>query len=292
MEMFVRIVETGNFSAVARQLGTTQPTISKQLTALEQRLQTRLLNRSTRSISLTEAGAAYYERCRRILDEVREAEGALGKLQSALSGTLHVNASIALGQIFLTPLLLKFQRQYPELAIELSLSDRYIDLVEEGADLAVRIGRLATNWRHAGSAARGGSWWRRRPTRCARYPKRPRISCTTPACSTLTSDRQRVDTNGPDGEIRCAFMATPSQQRRRHPPGALANGRCDVVDWLIHDKVERRGGNATARVCSAAPGHQRSLSVRQASFHEGAHVHRVSAGRVQGDSCFLRAVTA
>jgi DNA-binding transcriptional LysR family regulator len=143
MEMFVRIVETGNFSAVARQLGTTQPTISKQLTALEQRLQTRLLNRSTRSISLTEAGAAYYERCRRIIDEVREAEGALGKLQSALSGTLHVNASIALGQIFLTPLLLTFQRQYPELAIELSLSDRYIDLVEEGADLAVRIGRLA-----------------------------------------------------------------------------------------------------------------------------------------------------
>src|SRR5262245_2281112 len=136
MEMFVRIVETGSFSAVARQLGTTQPTISKQLTALE----TQLLHRSTRSLGLTEAGAAYYERCRRIIDEVREAEAALGRLQTGLAGTLHVNASIALGQIFLTPLVLKFQRQYPALGVEFSLIDRYIDLVEEGVDVAVRIG--------------------------------------------------------------------------------------------------------------------------------------------------------
>src|SRR5690349_10727582 len=143
MEIFVRIVDAGSFSAVARELNTTQPTISKQITALEARLKTRLLNRSTRSLSVTESGTAYYERCKRILEEVRAAEGALGRLQSSLTGTLHVNGSIAMGQMFLTPLMLEFQRSYPELTVELTLNDRYIDLVEEGVDVAVRLGRLA-----------------------------------------------------------------------------------------------------------------------------------------------------
>ena len=243
MQMFVRIVETGNFSAVARQLGTTQPTISKQLTALEQRLQTRLLNRSTRSISLTEAGAAYYERCRRILDEVREAEGALGKLQSALSGTLHVNGSIALGQIFLTPLLLRFQRQYPELAIELSLSDRYIDLVEEGADLAVRIGRLADSnlvARRLGSTRRvvvatpaylAAHGTPRRPEDLAQH------SCLLYA---YLSTGNEWSFNGPDGEIRVRvqgnFKANNGDAIRQ---ALLANvGVAMSPDWLIHDKLE------------------------------------------------------
>ena len=106
-------------------------------------MKTRLLSRSTRSLSLTESGTAYYERCKRILEDVRAAEGALGLLQSSLTGVLHVNGSIALGQLFLTPLLLEFQRTYPELTVELTLNDRYIDLVEEGVDVAVRLGRLA-----------------------------------------------------------------------------------------------------------------------------------------------------
>ena len=143
MDIFVRIVETGSFSAVARDLGTTQPTISKQITALERQLKTRLLERSTRSLNVTASGTTYYERCKRILEDVKAAEGALGRLQSSLTGTLHVNGSIALGQLFLTPLLLEFQRRYPELTVELTLNDRYIDLVEEGVDVAVRLGRLA-----------------------------------------------------------------------------------------------------------------------------------------------------
>jgi DNA-binding transcriptional LysR family regulator len=256
MEMFVRIVETGNFSAVARQLGTTQPTISKQLTALEQRLQTRLLNRSTRSISLTEAGAAYYERCRRILDEVREAEGALGKLQSALSGTLHVNASIGLGQIFITPLLLKFQRQYPELAIELSLNDRYIDLVEEGVDLAVRVGRLADSnlvARRLGSSRRvvvaTPAYLAARGT-----PNRPEDlahhSCLLYA---YLSTGNEWSFNGPDGEIRVRvrgdFKANNGDAIRQ----ALLAGVGVAIspDWLIHDKLE--SGEVVALLPEFAP---------------------------------------
>jgi DNA-binding transcriptional LysR family regulator len=243
MEMFVRIVETGSFSAVARQLGTTQPTISKQLTALEKQLQTRLLHRSTRSLSLTEAGAAYYERCRRILDEVREAEAALGRLQSGLTGTLHVNGSIALGQIFLTALVLKFQQQYPELAIELSLSDRYIDLVEEGVDVAVRVGRLADSnlvARRLGSTRR---MLVATPAYLAAHgaPERPedlvRHSCLLYAYLS-TGDEWLF--NGPDGEIRVRvhgnFKANNGHVIRE---ALLASvGVALTPDWLIHDQLE------------------------------------------------------
>jgi DNA-binding transcriptional LysR family regulator len=142
MEIFVRIVETGSFSAVAREGGMTQPTVSKQMTALERALKTRLLNRSTRSLSMTEAGAAYYERCRNIIDQVRAAEISLGALQGTLGGTLSVNSSVGFGQMFLSRLMLKFQDLHPEVSVLLTLNDRYIDLVEEGIDVAVRFGRL------------------------------------------------------------------------------------------------------------------------------------------------------
>jgi DNA-binding transcriptional LysR family regulator len=142
MEIFVRIVETGSFSAVARETGMTQPSVSKQLTALERNLKTRLLNRSTRSLSLTEAGSAYYERCCQIIEQVRAAELSLGALQGKLGGTLSVNSSVAFGQMFLARLMLEFQALYPDLSVLLTLNDRYIDLVEEGIDVAVRFGRL------------------------------------------------------------------------------------------------------------------------------------------------------
>ena len=142
MEVFVRIVETGSFSAVAREMGMTQPTVSKQLTALERKLKTRLLNRSTRQLSLTEAGSAYYESSKRIIDTVHEAEGNLGVLQSQLTGVLRVNTSIGLGQAYLGPLLLQFQKNHPGLSLDISYADRFVDLVEEGIDVAIRIGKL------------------------------------------------------------------------------------------------------------------------------------------------------
>jgi len=244
MEMFVRIVETGSFSAVARELGTTQPTISKQLTGLEKQLKTRLLNRSTRSLSLTEAGTAYYERCKRIIDDVQEAEGALGRLQSSLTGMLHVNSSISLGQIYLTPLILQFQKQYPELMVELSLNDRYIDLVEEGVDVAVRIGRLSDS---SLVARRLGST-RRQLVATPAYlalrgtPRTPEDlvnhNCLLYA---YLSTGNEWTFKGPDGEIRVRvngnFKANNGHAIRE---AVMANAGIAIApDWLIHDKVER-----------------------------------------------------
>jgi DNA-binding transcriptional LysR family regulator len=143
MHMFVRIVETGSLSAVAREMGTTQPTVSKQLTALEQHVKTRLLHRTTRKLSLTEAGTLYYDTCKRVVDELREAEATLSQWQNSLSGRIQVNTSIAFGETFMTALMLEFQRRNPALTVHLSLDDRFIDLVAEGVDVAVRLGRLA-----------------------------------------------------------------------------------------------------------------------------------------------------
>ena len=142
MEMFVRIVETGSLSAAARALGATQPSVSRQLRALERRLKIELLRRSTRHVSLTEAGQAYYEDCRRILAEVEATEGNVGSLHTSLRGTLTVNTSVALGVDYVAPLACAFQQQHPELAVDLTLNERFVDLIEEGIDVAIRFGPI------------------------------------------------------------------------------------------------------------------------------------------------------
>jgi LysR family transcriptional regulator for bpeEF and oprC len=143
MRLFTRVVETGSFSAVARELGTIQPTISKQLTALEENLGVRLLNRTTRQLNTTEAGRKYYDRCRHILDEITDLEGSLTELQNSPTGLLRVNAPVAFGQLYMLPLVFRFRRLYPGLAIDLTLNDRYVDLVQEGIDVAIRFGELS-----------------------------------------------------------------------------------------------------------------------------------------------------
>jgi DNA-binding transcriptional LysR family regulator len=142
MLAFVRIVERGSLSAAARSLGTTQPSVSRQLRALERRFKAQLLRRSTRHISLTEVGQAYYENCRRILADVDATEGNLVTLHTGLRGTLRVNTSVALGVSFVAPLACEFQRRHPDLTIDLTLNERFVDLIEEGIDVAIRFGQL------------------------------------------------------------------------------------------------------------------------------------------------------
>lgn len=142
MTMFVRVVETGSFSAVARELNTTQPTVSKNVAELEGKLGTKLLTRSTRSLHLTEAGTDYYERCIGILQDVEEAENAASQAHSQARGKVRINTVVAFGRLHIIPLLNDFFIQYPDIKVELMLNDRSVDLVEEGVDLAVRMGNL------------------------------------------------------------------------------------------------------------------------------------------------------
>lgn len=142
MEVFRRVVEAKNFSAVARESNMSQSTVSKHIASLEERLGTKLLNRSTRSLKLTEAGKEYYHHCIRILNDFQEAEASVGKGKIKPTGTLRISTSAAFGRTCILPYLDEFFRTYPDINIDLLFDDDYIDLVKEGIDLAIRIGPL------------------------------------------------------------------------------------------------------------------------------------------------------
>jgi DNA-binding transcriptional LysR family regulator len=137
MTTFVKVVESEGFSAAARALGISPSMATTHVRSLEERLGVRLLNRSTRRVSLTEAGQIYYERCLQILAEVEDADRVAQALQSTPRGTLRLNTSVAIPP-FLAPVIAEFVTLYPDVSINLTMTDRMIDLVEEGFDLAVR----------------------------------------------------------------------------------------------------------------------------------------------------------
>ena len=143
IRLFIRVVETGSFSKASADLGITQPTATKHVAALEARLGARLFHRSTRGVTPTEVGAAYYDKCKSIARELEEADNLAALMQSRVQGTLRISTSVAFGRRVLTPLVLRFMQQHPGLQIDLSFEDRYVNLVEQGMDLAIRMGRLA-----------------------------------------------------------------------------------------------------------------------------------------------------
>ncbi|MFC5608310.1 LysR family transcriptional regulator [Variovorax soli] len=143
MEMFVRVVETGSFSKAAREFNTTQPTVTKQVAATETRLKARLLNRNTRGVSLTEAGALYYDKCKSIVRDAQDAESIVRLRQSQAQGMLRIGTSVAFGRRVIVPLALEYMALNPQVQVDLSFEDRYVDLVAQGIDVAVRMGKLA-----------------------------------------------------------------------------------------------------------------------------------------------------
>ncbi|MGF6312283.1 DNA-binding transcriptional LysR family regulator [Bradyrhizobium sp. i1.8.4] len=154
METFVRVVETGSFSGAARQLLVGQPAVSKSVAQLEEFLGVKLLTRSTHGLTPTEAGLGYLERARRALEEAAEAEIAARGAGAGLKGRLRICAAVTFARIHLIPMLPKFLAQHPELELEVVLDDRQIDLVQEGIDVALRMGRMADSTLTARRVAR------------------------------------------------------------------------------------------------------------------------------------------
>lgn len=142
MRAFVEIVDRGSLTAAAAALSRSQPAIVRTLAALEAHLGTRLLRRTTRRMSLTPEGRDYLERCRRILADVEEAERAVGQGEGEPRGELRITAPVQFGQMHVAPALSGFLRRYDQVRVDLMLFDRIVDLVEEGIDLALRIGHL------------------------------------------------------------------------------------------------------------------------------------------------------
>jgi len=142
MAVFTKVVATGSFSAAARELRVSQASVTKQIKELEGWLGARLLNRTTRRLSLTEVGAGFYERSTRILEAVAEARSAAGALQTAPRGRLRINAPVSFGLLHLAPAVTEFLNVYPDVSIEMLVNDRVVDLLEGEFDVGVRIGRL------------------------------------------------------------------------------------------------------------------------------------------------------
>jgi len=142
MKVFCSVVENDSLAGASRTLNVSPSVVSKQLSGLEDRLGVRLLNRTTRRVSLTEVGSAYYERCKRILADVDEAEIAVSQAHSAPRGLLKVTAPTTFAHRHVAPHLPEFLDRYPEVEVQLMVNDRVVDLVDEGIDLAIRIAQL------------------------------------------------------------------------------------------------------------------------------------------------------
>ncbi|MCW8903518.1 LysR family transcriptional regulator [Sedimenticola sp.] len=140
--VFTQVVDSGSFTAAAERLSLSKSVVSKYVTRLEDRLGARLLNRTTRRLSLTEIGRVFYERSLRGLQEIEEAEAQVSRLQGKPRGTLRLNTPMSFGILHIAPALPDFLRRYPEISVDMNLDDRQVDVIEEGFDLSVRISEL------------------------------------------------------------------------------------------------------------------------------------------------------
>jgi DNA-binding transcriptional LysR family regulator len=143
VKLFMRVVELGSFSKAAAELGIGQPAVTKQVARMEKQLGARLLHRSTHGVTATEVGALYYEKCRVIAHHVDEADSVAALMQSQMRGAMRISTSVAFGRRVLGPLLMQFMRAHPDLQVDLGVEDRYVDMIEQGVDVAIRMGRLA-----------------------------------------------------------------------------------------------------------------------------------------------------
>src|SRR6202012_3464789 len=157
MQAFVAVADLKGFAPAARKLGLSPSGVTRLIAALEDRLGARLLQRTTRAVTLTDVGARYLERVRRILSDVEEAESAAEGERTRPSGRLAVSAPVGFGRLHVSPVMSQYLARYPEVTAELRLTDRVVNLVEDGVDLAVRIGHLPDSTlvaRHVGEMRR------------------------------------------------------------------------------------------------------------------------------------------
>lgn len=141
MLVFSRVVEEGSFSAAARKLGLSKASVSREISALEQRLGAQLLRRTTRRMSLTEAGEVFHERCQRVVEAAKDAEFSVSELQQAPRGAIRLAVPMSFGHLQIAPRLPRFLERYPNINVDVDATDRIVDLVYERVDLSVRIGR-------------------------------------------------------------------------------------------------------------------------------------------------------
>ncbi len=272
LPVFVRAVREGSFSAAARALGLTPSAVSKQIGRLEDQLTVRLFNRTTRRLSLTEEGAAFYERASRILIDLEDAAAAVSSHRTVVRGRLRVTLPTAFGILHLLPVLPTFLARHPELTLEFDLNDRFVNMIEEGFDIALRVGdledssligrRLAANRRVLAAAP---TYLAARPA-----PQRP-ADLAAHNCLVYTYRAQRydwhlIDERGQECSVSVAGNLETNNPMMLH---AAALGGLGVILsplWLIGPDIK------AGRLQRLLPDHHWPDSAIQAVYPPGRHL--------------------
>jgi len=240
LDEFVAVAECGNFLRAAERLRVSSSHVSRQVARLEERLQARLLYRTTRKVSLTEAGQTFFARCQRLIEERDAAFLAVGDLQGAPTGLLRMTAAVAYGERFIVPLVNEFMARHPQLRVEIELSNRTLDLVQEGFDLAIRLGRLSESRLVATRLAPRAMHLCAAPAYLERYGRPHTLSeLAAHNCLIGTSDTWMLQDGGREHPFR------PSGNWRCNSGQAVLDaalrgfGLCQLPDYYVLEPLRR-----------------------------------------------------
>ena len=240
LDEFVAVAECGNFSRAAERLRLSSSHVSRQVALLEDRLQARLLYRTTRRVSLTEAGQIFFARCQRLIEERDEAFLSIGDLQSAPSGLLRMTSAVAYGERFIVPLANEFMARHPQLKLEIELTNRTLDMVHEGFDLAIRLGRLNESSLVATRIAPRAMYLCASPAYLERYGRPHTLSeLGRHNCLIGTGDTWSFEQDGREFQFR------PSGNWRCNSGQAVLDaalrgfGLCQLPDYYVFDLLRR-----------------------------------------------------
>ena len=240
LDEFVAVAECASFQRAAERLRLSSSHVSRQIARLEERLQARLLYRTTRKVSLTEAGQQFFIRCQRLIDERDQAFRAVGDLHATPSGLLRMTAAVAYGERFIVPLVNEFMTQHSQLRVEIELSNRTLDLVQDGFDLAIRLGRLGDSSLIASRLAPRRLYLCAAPTYLAHHGRPHSLSeLARHNCLIGTSDTWLFNDNGrehpfkPRGNWRCNSGEAVLDAALR------GFGLCQLPDYYVLERLRR-----------------------------------------------------
>ncbi|PTU75404.1 LysR family transcriptional regulator [Pseudomonas mangrovi] len=240
LDEFVAVAECASFQRAAERLRLSSSHVSRQVARLEERLQARLLYRTTRKVSLTEAGQQFFIRCQRLIDERDQAFRAVGDLHATPSGLLRMTAAVAYGERFIVPLVNDFMTRHPQLRVEIELSNRTLDLVQDGFDLAIRLGRLGDSSLIASRLAPRRLYLCAAPSYLAHHGRPHSLSeLARHNCLIGTSDTWLFNDNGrehpfkPRGNWRCNSGEAVLDAALR------GFGLCQLPDYYVLERLHR-----------------------------------------------------
>ncbi len=267
MRLFAEVVDAGSFSEAGRRLGLAASSVSRQVNGLEDALNARLLNRSTRSLSLTHAGEIYYERVRRILTEVIETNAAVMQLEASPRGLLRLNAPVVFGRRHIAPHIAEFCERYPDVSVDLTLTDHFVDVIESGADVVIRVGDLSDSSLIARRLARNQRVLVAAPRYLERHgePSTPGAltehRCLVYKINVSLAEWHIRDADGERYRVKVSGPLTANNAEALHSAALDGLGIALLPTWTVGNDVR------SGRLVRLLPGHEADLTGNETAIH-------------------------